>query len=59
MIQTKGLWKQRPGTPFPDSGPYVGRRVDVLSDALLLYFAHEERELLGPLSRFGFCGGQV
>ncbi|MFE4922863.1 MULTISPECIES: hypothetical protein [unclassified Streptomyces] len=29
------------GNGCPDSGPYVGPRVDVLGDALLSYFAHE------------------
>ena len=41
-----------------DLGPVQGA-VDALSDALLSHLAYEERELVGPLSRFGFYPGQV
>lgn len=43
----------------PDDLSGIQEAVDVLSDALLSHLAYEERELIGPLSRFGFFGGQV
>lgn len=43
----------------PDDLSGIQQAVDVLTDALLSHLAYEERELVGPLSRFGFFGGQV
>ncbi|WP_329103501.1 hemerythrin domain-containing protein [Micromonospora sp. NBC_01699] len=43
----------------PDDLSGIQEAVDVLSDALLSHLAYEERELIGPLSRYGFFGGQV
>ncbi|RKR87836.1 hemerythrin HHE cation binding domain-containing protein [Micromonospora pisi] len=43
----------------PEDLSGVQEAVDVLTDALLSHLAYEERELVGPLSRFGFFGGQV
>ncbi|MGW3626526.1 hemerythrin domain-containing protein [Streptomyces sp. NPDC000880] len=36
-----------------DHGP-ITAAIDVLTDTVLSHFAYEERELLGPLARFGF-----
>lgn len=41
-----------------DYGP-ITEAVDLLTDTLLSHFAYEERELVGPLARFGFYPGQV
>jgi hypothetical protein len=43
----------------PDDLSGIQEAVDVLTDTLLSHLAYEERELIGPLSRFGFFGGQV
>jgi hypothetical protein len=37
----------------------VSDAIDLLSDTLLSHFAYEERELTGPLARYGFYPGQV
>ena len=37
----------------------ITEAIDLLSDTLLSHFAYEERELIGPLARFGFYAGQV
>ena len=39
-------------------GP-VSDAVDLLTDTLLSHFAYEERELTGPLARYGIYPGQV
>jgi hypothetical protein len=39
-------------------GP-VSDAIDLLTDTLLSHFAYEERELTGPLVRYGFFPGQV
>lgn len=41
-----------------DFGP-IADAVDLLTDTLLSHFAYEERELIAPLSRYGFFPGQV
>lgn len=41
-----------------DVGPLT-EAVDLLTDTLLSHFAYEERELAGPLSRYGFFAGQL
>ena len=41
-----------------DYGP-ITEAVDLLTDTLLSHFAYEERELAGPLARFGMYPGQV
>jgi hypothetical protein len=41
-----------------DLGP-VTEAIDLLTDTLLSHFAYEERELVGPLARHGFFGGQI
>jgi hypothetical protein len=33
--------------------------IDLLTDTLLSHFTYEERELIGPLARYGFYPGQV
>lgn len=43
----------------PDELGPVQDAVGALADALLSHLAYEERELVGPLSRFGFYPGQV
>ena len=43
----------------PDDLDPLQEAVDLLTDALLSHFAYEERELVGPLSRFGFYPGRV
>jgi hypothetical protein len=37
----------------------VSDAIDLLSDTLLSHFAYEEREVIGPLARYGFYPGQV
>lgn len=37
----------------------VSDAIDLLTDILLSHFAYEERELTGPLARYGFYPGQV
>ena len=41
-----------------DLGP-VTAALDLLTDTVLSHFAYEERELVGPLARYGFYPGQV
>lgn len=43
----------------PDDYTRITEAVDLLTDTLLSHFAYEERELIGPLARFGFYPGQV
>ncbi len=43
----------------PDEFGPTTEAIDVLADALVSHFAYEERELVGPLGRFGFYRGQV
>jgi hypothetical protein len=40
----------------PDDFSGIQEAVDLLTDTLLSHLAYEERELIGPLSRFGFFG---
>ncbi|MYY13449.1 hypothetical protein GT204_32390 [Streptomyces sp. SID4919] len=40
-----------------DHGP-VTKAIDLLTDTVLSHFAYEERELLGPLARYGFAPGR-
>jgi Hemerythrin HHE cation binding domain len=37
----------------------VSDAIDLLTDTLLSHFAYEERELVGPLARYGFYPGQA
>lgn len=39
-------------------GP-ITAAIDLLTDTLGSHVAYKERELIGPLSRFGFFGGQL
>jgi Hemerythrin HHE cation binding domain len=41
-----------------DYGP-ITAAIDLLTDTLGSHFAYEERELIGPLSRYGFFAGQL
>jgi hypothetical protein len=43
----------------PDDIAPVSDAIDLLTDALLSHFAYEERELVGPLARYGFYPSQV
>lgn len=43
----------------PDDFTAIDDAIDLLAGTLLSHLAYEERELLDPLSRFGFYAGQV
>ena len=43
----------------PDDNAPISDSVDLLTDTITSHFAYEERELVAPLSRFGFYTGQL
>lgn len=43
----------------PDDYAPISDAVDLLTDTITSHFAYEERELVAPLSRFGFYPGQL
>ena len=43
----------------PDDLTQLVEAVDLMTDTLLSHFAYEERELLGPLARYGMYAGQL